>query len=93
MRTLFLSRLTVIWLLLIGATLLSTEFVKGLLLGGPMHATAVAVLIVAFVKVRFVGLEFMELRHAPMIARLAFEAWLAVLSITLIAMYLLGIHV
>lgn len=35
----------------------------------------IIVLALALVKVRFVGLDFMELRHAPRWARFAFEAY------------------
>jgi len=93
MRSLLLHRVTVIWLLLIGATLLSIEIVSGLIPGGSTRAMTIAVLIVAFLKVRFVGLEFMELRYAPALARLVFEAWLVVLCVALIALYRLGTSV
>jgi hypothetical protein len=93
MRSLLLNRLMAIWLLLVGATLLSIEIVNGLIPGSSSHAVAVAVLIVAFVKVRFVGLEFMELRYAPAIARWVFEVWLIVLCFAIIAFYLLNISV
>jgi hypothetical protein len=85
--------LTVIWALLLGATLFSVESAGGLFPKAPAKAVAVVVIVMAFIKVRFVGLEFMELRHAPRLARLAFEAWVAILSMTIIAVLLLGISV
>lgn len=93
MTDLIFSRLTLIWLLLICATMLSVEFVGGLFPGVGVRAAAVAVMIVAFVKVRFVGLDFMELRHAPAFARMAFQAWLTLVCTAMIAIYLLGISV
>lgn len=51
--------------------------------------TALA-LVVAFVKVRYVGLEFMELRGSPAALRWSFEAWVLVVGASLTALYLLG---
>jgi hypothetical protein len=93
MNDLIFSRLTLIWLLLIGATLLSVEFVGGLFPVGGVRAAAVAVMIVAFIKVRFVGLDFIELRSAPKIARVAFDVWLVCVCSSMIAVYLSGISV
>ncbi|MCG7593115.1 cytochrome C oxidase subunit IV family protein [Mycobacterium sp. PSTR-4-N] len=60
------------WLVLVAATLLSWAL-------GADHGTgsmvAVAVLGIAAIKVRLVGLDFMELRHAPIPLRAAFEAY------------------
>ena len=41
----------------------------------------------AFVKVRFVLLDFMELRHAPRAMRLAVEAWTVVVCSALCSLY------
>lgn len=58
---------------------------------GLSAATAtVVVLIVAFVKVRFVGLYFMELRHAPLSLRALFEGWCLVVCAVVVGMYLVG---
>lgn len=48
----------------------------------------VAILVLACIKVRLVGLDFMELRHAPRQMRLAFEAYCAALALILIVAYL-----
>jgi hypothetical protein len=80
------NRITAVWLGLIIATLISWRI-------GTDHgvhaslATAV-VLVVAFVKVRFVGAYFMELRAAPAWLRAAFEAYCLVVCTALIVMYL-----
>lgn len=60
-------------------------------IGAAEGGTATALLVLAFaaVKVRLVGLDFMELRHAPTPMRLAFEAYCVVLWGTLSALYVL----
>jgi hypothetical protein len=80
-------RLTVFWILLVSATVVSIEFVRGLFGALGNHAAGVAVLVIAFIKVRIVGTEFMELRRAPWEARLAFDAWVFVLAAALILLY------
>ena len=49
-----------------------------------------SVLVIAFIKVRFVGLEFMELRQAPLPLRLIFELWLILACATLLILYWLS---
>jgi len=71
----------VVWLVLVTATLVSWS----------LRAIGLAVLAVAFVKVRLVGLYFMELRTAPVPLRLAFEAWVVVVGAVLAGLYLLGV--
>jgi hypothetical protein len=86
-----LARTTVtpVWFLLVAATVVS--WLLGANYGpGNHHAATVTVMVVAFIKVRFVGLYFMELRHAVPALRLAFEAWVALFTILVIAMYLLS---
>jgi hypothetical protein len=46
------------------------------------------IFVVAFVKVRFVGLYFMELRQAPVILRSLFEGWCVVVCLLLAGLYL-----
>jgi hypothetical protein len=88
---LFRHRATVVWAALVGATCLSWALgaSHGLEQGGVEAATA-AVLVIAFVKVRYVGLEFMELRGAAMSLRAAFEAWVLLVGATVVALYLLA---
>ena len=38
----------------------------------------------------FVGAEFMELRHAPLALRVAFDAWVIVVAAALLGLYLHG---
>ena len=89
MKDLLLSRNTLIWALLVGATILSWELGHGVGLENATHA-GVAILIVTFVKVRFVTLEFMEIRGAPPWMRAAGEAWIVLVCALLIGLLLRG---
>jgi hypothetical protein len=87
MRNLSLGRLDVIALLLIAATLFSWESTAVV---ADMRVATCAIILIAFAKVRYVGLDFMELRNAPLWLRGAFEAWVVLLGSGLVALYLLG---
>jgi hypothetical protein len=50
----------------------------------------VIVMVVAFVKTRFVGMHFMELRHAPFPLRMIFHGWYTVSCAAVLGVYLLG---
>lgn len=76
-------RLTLTWLILVGATLMSWWLGHDLGLVGHRFA-AVAILLVTFVKVRFVVLDFMEVRRAPTAMRVIAQLWLAVVCVALI---------
>jgi Prokaryotic Cytochrome C oxidase subunit IV len=80
------NRAGVSWLVLIAATLVS--FVLGAE-HGVGSLTAVVVLGVAAIKVRLIGLDFMEVRSAPMLLRAAFESYCLVLWAVLSGLYLL----
>jgi len=73
------------WLLLVAATIVSWAV-------GAEHGTgavvAVVVLAIAAIKVRLVGLDFMELRHAPLPLRVMFEAYCLVMWSVLSGLYL-----
>ncbi len=72
------SRITLVWLLLIGLTLLSWWLGTNHGLGADRHtAAAIVVMVVAFAKVRLVGRYFMELRDAPRPLLLVFELYCA----------------
>ncbi len=67
------ERATMVWLGLMALTCVTTWG-----LSKDMFSPAVAVVgvfLIAAVKVRYVVLDFMELRDAPIPVRLAFEAW------------------
>jgi hypothetical protein len=82
-------RTTFIWLVLVVAT--SASWVLASECRGQFSAgTGTAVMLVAFVKVRLVGLHFMELRSAPVALRTLFEAYVVVVFTVVVAMYLAG---
>lgn len=91
MAALLRLRIHLVWLLLVLATGLSWQFGHGLGFGDRHHYATTAVLAIAFVKVRFVLLDFMELRTAPLPLRLVFEAWAVVACATLIGLYWAGV--
>ncbi len=73
------------WLFLVALTVISWAV-------GAEHGTgsmvAVLVLGIAAIKVRLVGLDFMELRHAPLPLRIAFEAYCVGIWAVLSGLYL-----
>jgi len=81
-----IRRITLVWLGLLVATAISWKFGHGSLLGDPRNA-GVVILAIAFIKIRFVILDFMELRHAPLGMRLGGEAWVIGVGGVLIALY------
>ncbi len=83
---LFRTRITAVWCLLILATIASWEFGHGVGFTDLRHA-GLAVIVVSFVKVRFVVLDFMELRHAPPAMRWAVEAWAVIVCAGLCGLY------
>lgn len=84
MKSLVWTRSTLVWVALVVATIVSWAL-------GSKHAigsnVAVVVLGVAVLKVRFVGLDFMELRHAPLQLRAMFESYCVALWGVLAGMY------
>ena len=59
------SKITYVWLALIIATALSWQFGHGMGFGDKYHYGTLAVLVITFIKVRFVYVDFMELGTAP----------------------------
>lgn len=84
------ARVALVWLVLVGATLASWQLGTGhgIFSGDDPRAATVAVILVAFVKGRLVGLHFMELRDAPIALRSIFEGYVAIVSTVLVALYL-----
>jgi len=85
--SLLLSRATLVWVILVAATGLSWEMGHGLGTAS-VRLADVGILVIAFLKVRLVILEFMELRGAPTFMRLAGEIWVVTICTTLIALFL-----
>jgi hypothetical protein len=86
MPALLSNRILLVWLVLVGATCVS--WFLGADHGLDSHtAVTAAVLVVAFVKVRLVGLHFMELHRAPQPLRGLFEGYVIVVLATLLVLY------
>jgi hypothetical protein len=73
------------WLMLVVATLASWALGHDHGIGA---LAGVGVLAIAAIKVRLVGLDFMELRHSPIPLRGAFEAYCVALWALLSGLYL-----
>jgi hypothetical protein len=77
-------RITATWMFLVTATILSWWLGHDLgVIGG--KATALTILVITFVKVRFVVMEFMEVRRAPLLMRAIAHTWLVALCSILVA--------
>ena len=81
------DRVAAVWVFLVLATLASYILGEDRLIH-TQDVVAVAVIAIAFIKVRLVGIHFMELRGAPVLLRAAFEAYAAVAATVLIVLYL-----
>jgi hypothetical protein len=80
---------TAVWVLLVMATGISWWLGHGeSATSAGLRTASVAIIVLAFVKVRLIGLHFMELRTAPMALRAAFEAYVIVVGGLLLAFYL-----
>ena len=88
MLELLRTSVTPFWLLLMVATGFSlwTAADHGV---DDVTLATVIVMVIAFIKTRFVGMHFMELRHAPVSLRFAFHAWYAGGCAVVLGMYLL----
>ncbi len=72
------ERITMVWLGLMVLTCVTTWGLSKDLFSPDV--AVVGIFLIAAVKARFVILDFMELRHAPIPVRVAFEAWPVVVS-------------
>ena len=87
MRDLLASRTTAVWALLVAATLVSWQLGHGVGFDTAKSA-GVAILVVTFIKVRFVMLDFMELQGAPRWMRLSGQGWIVLICSLLIVLFL-----
>ena len=79
------ERVTWVWLGLMALTCITTW---GLSKDLVMPAVAVTgIFLIAGVKVRYVMLDFMELRQAPLPVRAAFEAWPLVVAAVVLGIW------
>ncbi|MCV7301270.1 cytochrome C oxidase subunit IV family protein [Mycobacterium barrassiae] len=90
MNVLLRSRATLVWLLLVAATALSWGMGHDVGISD-MRIAGVAIIVVAFVKVRFVVFEFMEIRGAPKWMRQVGEGWIVLIATLLIARILIQV--
>jgi len=77
------GRITSVWLLLLALT--GVSWWLGRYGGGPDFG--VVILALAFLKIRFVLLDFMELRGAPPAMRYVGEAWVFALAAAILVIY------
>lgn len=91
MRAMLRTAATPVWALLMAATAVSLWLGAGQRLGaGERKLATVLVMVVAFVKVQFIGRYFMELRDAPLVLRTIFNAWCAIWCSVSVVFYLAG---
>jgi Prokaryotic Cytochrome C oxidase subunit IV len=77
------KRLALWWLLLVALTVISLEGASAIASKALFAAT---ILIIAFIKVRIVVREFMEVRAAPIMLRLVLDVWAIGICAALIIM-------
>jgi len=93
LRSFFLNNyITLVWLLLILLTAFSwwLSAAEGTQPMQAAHIATTSMFVVAFFKVRMVGLHFMEMRHAPWSLRALFELWAVATCGVIIALYFLA---
>lgn len=79
---------TLIWALLMLATALSWWLgVDSAATGSGVMAIAAGLMVIAFVKVRFVIRYFMEVRHAPLALRLVCDGWVVLVCGAILVLY------
>ena len=89
MTALLRTKATAVWVFLILATTVSWMLGTDHGFGRNGHTLAsVVILLIAFIKVRLIGLYFMELREAPILLKGLFQAYCVVVCTLLVAMFL-----
>jgi len=84
------SSATLVWLFLVAATVVSWALGTDHGFVDDTTAASTIVLVVAFIKVRFVGLYFMELKDAPVFLRALLEVWCIVVCCLTLGLFLVG---
>ena len=74
------------WLSLVAATLVSWRFGRGFLIHDRREA-GIAILVIAFIKIRYVILDFMEIRRAPLPMRIGAEIWVVAVCTATVLLY------
>lgn len=82
----YLQRISIVWLILVIATTLSfaMEWLLDNDASGLSKSSIITIIVITLVKVRYVILDFMELRDAPLILRLTNELWILAVGAMLI---------
>jgi hypothetical protein len=88
-RELLRAPFTRVWVVLIAATLVSWYIGTDHRIETPVVVTVI-VMLVAFTKIRFVGLYFMGLRDAPILLRSIFEGYCLVVFSMILTLYLVA---
>ena len=86
--TLLRERVTFVWIALMAATCVTT-WVLSKDAFSP-EASVVGTFLIAGLKVRYVMLDFMELRRAPTRARIVFEFWIIAVTVMILAFWFLS---
>ncbi|HSV37522.1 MAG TPA: cytochrome C oxidase subunit IV family protein [Nocardioidaceae bacterium] len=81
-----MSRIDLLFGALVGATVLT--WLVGVESSASHTVAGVAVLAIGFIKLRLVGIHFMELGNAPVVLRSIFEAYAAVAFLVLTILYI-----
>ena len=83
-------KIIAVWCLLIAVTLLSWRLGTGhgIAVEGAHTLASVVIIVIAGIKIRLVGLWFMELREAATPLRLAFEAYVFGVCAMMVWLYL-----
>lgn len=79
------ERVTLVWVALMLATGVTTWVLSKDALSP--EVAVVATFGIAALKVRYVMLDFMGLRHAPTPARVVFELWIAAVTVMILAFW------
>lgn len=91
MTTLLRTPASIVWLVLVAATAFSWSLGTEHGLGSDAQELAsIAILAVAFIKVRFIGLYFMELRESPVVLRGLFEGYCVVVGTLVMSLFVLA---
>ena len=89
MASVFYNRITLTFLLLVTATALSWALGHGFGFTDLRYANTF-IIVIAFVKIRYVFMDFMEVRHSPAWLRVLSEAWVLLVCVTVLTLYWLG---
>ena len=90
MASILITRTTLVWLLLVGATIFSWEIGHGVAIHH-LRFASITIIVIALIKVRCVIFEFMEIRSAPLFMRIVAQAWLLVIGTVLVTLYWKGV--